>query len=194
MGQALWHCCEAVCPQGHTGHSGAKVYARQKTWWSCWTGDTVSMITSLLAKPSLVWEWERTFLGASLAHEDIAAWGGTDSPADGDSCAWSSHEQGWTWLLDLSLRRARGKAARPGPLPVLRDCIETEHPKILLGHFQGSVFLLTEGWPWNTQQHESPEPPAHCWMASRPASRAAAAQVQAVASEPWSGSPRKCSC
>lgn len=46
----------------------------------------------------------------------------------------------WTWLLDLSPQGACGKAAGPGPVPVQRDCMETDRPKILLRHFQAPIF------------------------------------------------------
>lgn len=43
--------------------------------------------------------------------------------------------------LDFSLWGACGKAAEPGPMPAQRECIDTDHPKILLRHFQGLLFF-----------------------------------------------------
>lgn len=135
----LWDCCERVWRQGQTLVPKPMCDRRH--------GNSISIITSLLAaKPLHSWEgkgtkptqtltWKLAFPGINPAFGDAAVWGGTASPADGDSWPWSRHKQGWTKILDLSLQGACGKAAEPGPMPAQREFIDTDHPKILLRHF-----------------------------------------------------------
>ena len=219
----LRDCCEAVCPVGHTLVPKSMQDRKHVFFSGTCCGNLLNRrhnfhhvppccngMEALLSrdgkgtKPTQVLKWEMTAPGSNLAPEDMAVCGHRRNRQPWRQ-RWLQLKQRlaglgaaagyWTWLLDPGPQGAHGKAAGPGLVPVQRDYMETDHPKILLRHFQTPAF---SSWRAGLEMHrsrmaQSPPPPAS--RPPGPGARPALAQVQAIATgalKPPSPSRKRC--